>query len=282
MKITICIPTCNRPENLKNAIESIMEGAIKPQEIVISDDSRPEVALQTKKIAEKYGVKYVEGPRKGLTLNQKNLLLHASGDFIVFLDDDMRIPENYIEEMIRCYSEYSKKYGEKIIITGREIRNGEEVTPGELTFLGYQARPFRNPENVKAIVKGSTLFPRKFLEKVYFDGVLSYGFDEVDLTQQALLMGYRIIFCPSVVNIHQHASAGREKYGYLVEKNRIYEMLKIYGVYQRNILHFLLYLIAGPLHLLLYAMKTMQFSLIRAIPSAFINFYHFYRRWKWR
>jgi len=50
MKITICIPTCNRPENLKNAIESIMEGAIKPQEIVISDDSRPEVAPQTKKL----------------------------------------------------------------------------------------------------------------------------------------------------------------------------------------------------------------------------------------
>ncbi|RKZ23192.1 hypothetical protein DRQ18_01115 [bacterium] len=282
IKISLCIPAYNRPGELERCLISVKKAKKKPWEVIVSDDSKEEVREKIKEICKKYGARYLPGPRKGLAMNEKNLVKNAKGNFIVFFGDDNQVTPEYFEEMEKSYLEYAEKYGERIIITGKEIRDGVEVTPGELTFLGYQAKEIEDRENAKAIVICSTLFPKEFLDRVYFDPVLDYGLDEVDLVYQALYHGYRIIFCSSIINIHLRSPAGREKYHWMLERNRVYEMLKIYGVYQRNILKFILYLFAGPLHLLLHAIKTWKFSLIKGIPSAMLNFYHFYRRWKWR
>jgi len=283
MKISLLIPTMNRPEELRRNLKSVFSGGVLPYEIIVSDDSDPEISKDIKKIVKEFsGVKYITGPRIGISGNINNLIKHAKGDFFVFLGDDNMVDKDYFKNMVICYHKYSKIYGKNIIITGKEIRNGEEVIPGEITFLGYQAKKTKDYTRVKANVECSTLFPANLFKYVKYDEALYYGSNEIDVVYQALYYRYRIIFCPEIVNIHKHSSINRNKYESSIEMNRIYETLKIYGIYDRNIWKFISFGIIAPIHILLYFVRHRRLSYknVSNIFKSYKMFLNFYNKWK--
>ncbi len=108
--ISIIIPTYNRPVELKNCLQSIMNQTVLPEEIIILDDGELEhVPLRHE--FEKKNVRYVYYKKKvkGLTKSRNIGVSLSSGEIIQFFDDDVILAPNYIEETKKFYLNYKQE-----------------------------------------------------------------------------------------------------------------------------------------------------------------------------
>ena len=92
-RVSVIIPTHNRPDLLPRAVESAFNAGADTEVIVVDDASHDDTAQVCRALA---GIKYIR-----LELNQgvagaRNIgLLASSADYVAFLDDDdLRLPES--------------------------------------------------------------------------------------------------------------------------------------------------------------------------------------------
>ena len=125
--VSICIPSYNRPVELRRLLDSIDSTQVDEIEIVICEDKAPkreEVRAQVDDFKKRslYQVVYIENEENcGYDKNLRNLINNANGEFVIFMgDDDMFIPGqldgylNYISQnrdcgyILRCYKNIYK------------------------------------------------------------------------------------------------------------------------------------------------------------------------------
>ena len=106
MKVTVIIPTCRTRPFIYEAIASILNQTIKPDEIIIVDDSGEPNNPRITKIEETYK----EVPNFKIVHNEKNMGIgfsrqrgveEATGDYICFLSSDDLWEPTYLEIMIK-------------------------------------------------------------------------------------------------------------------------------------------------------------------------------------
>jgi GT2 family glycosyltransferase len=250
MNVTVCIPTRNRPDDLAECLDSIAVSSIPVAEIVVSDDSTDERTREL--VAARYPyVKYVFGPRKGLGPNRNSAIAAASGEWILFLDDDARLGPDFLAEMMRArYANADRR----IIFTGIEKQLSGLVFPNDQTFLGFQKRPYGS-RDVNTVVINATLFPAALFKEMLFDPRLIYGYDEVDIASCARGAGYRIVLVPSAINLHFPSPVNRDYYSPHTEAARIYVTFKRYARAERRPFKALLFLVASFIHSLAHYIK---------------------------
>lgn len=95
MFFSILIPTYNRPDKLLSCLESINISRKDHKdiifEVIVSDDG--DLNWLNAEIREKYqSVMWIKGPENGPAANRNNAAKFASGDWLIFLDDDV-VPE---------------------------------------------------------------------------------------------------------------------------------------------------------------------------------------------
>lgn len=123
--VSILIPSYNRPEYLKIALESAINQTYKNIEIIVGDDStNEEVRKMMKSYLEKYkSIKYIyNGGQLGEfgLKNLKNILDISKGKFInVLMDDDIFHPEK-IKKMMNYYIEND---GITLVTSHRQLIN---------------------------------------------------------------------------------------------------------------------------------------------------------------
>jgi glycosyltransferase involved in cell wall biosynthesis len=92
---SVIIPTCNRNDNLARCLEALQEAENVLQferrdlccEVIVSDDGPAPNAEGL--IAEKFTwAKWIDGPKRGPAVNRNNSAKNASGEWLVFVDDD--------------------------------------------------------------------------------------------------------------------------------------------------------------------------------------------------
>lgn len=89
---SIIIPTCNRPDDLARCLRALASQLEQQScEVIVSDDSRDE---RTREMLKKDfpAVKIASGPRCGPGANRNAGARLASGEWLIFIDDDV-IPE---------------------------------------------------------------------------------------------------------------------------------------------------------------------------------------------
>jgi len=108
--LSICIPSYNRPSEVKRLLESI-DGKKEKIEIVICEDNSPKrdkirKAVEDYKKHSDYCVSYIENEYNcGYDKNLRECIKHASGKWIMFMgDDDMFVPG-----MLNKYMEFLEK-----------------------------------------------------------------------------------------------------------------------------------------------------------------------------
>src|SRR5690606_24280564 len=99
MNISICIPTCNRPDFLKQAVESCLNQTLLPYEILIGDDSpNNDSQSMVLELTKNRGVPikiYHNIPSLRQAGNTNFLFNNVSGDKTVLLhDDDLLLPDS--------------------------------------------------------------------------------------------------------------------------------------------------------------------------------------------
>jgi GT2 family glycosyltransferase len=90
--LSVIIPTCNRPEDLRRCLERLVAQVRfdAGEEVIVTDDGGTEEARQ---VVETFpGVRWTQGPRRGPAANRNHGASLATGEWLVFLDDDC-LPE---------------------------------------------------------------------------------------------------------------------------------------------------------------------------------------------
>ena len=110
MLLSICIPTYNRPEHLKNCLNSISKQNSKNFEVCISDNaSKTDIGKLIRPFKKKFKIRYKKNKRNlGFAMNVLNVSLMAKGKFIWFLGDDDLLTINSINILLRLIKKNPK------------------------------------------------------------------------------------------------------------------------------------------------------------------------------
>lgn len=107
MKYSVCIATYNGEKYIVEQLESIQMQLSKDDEIIISDDGSKDRTIEIVKEMQENDsrIVIVNGPQKGFSCNFENAMKYATGDVILFSDQDDIWEANKVEEIEKIYTE---------------------------------------------------------------------------------------------------------------------------------------------------------------------------------
>lgn len=114
-RVTAIIPTKNRSASVLAVIKSLAAQTRPPDEIVIVDqtpkrDSTEETVRNL--LPQSVHVKYLRNSNLNGAAAARNVAMrHATGDILLFLDDDVTLYPDFIERMLVCYEEFPDATG---------------------------------------------------------------------------------------------------------------------------------------------------------------------------
>jgi glycosyltransferase involved in cell wall biosynthesis len=222
------------------------KSTVLPNQVLVSDDS--DNGQITEELVARFPfATYQRGPRTGLGANRNTCVERVTSTRIVFIDDDVIIPPDFISSVLEICQAHS---GSELppIISGIEFkRSGNEslrIEPHNPDFWGFQKLP---PKGwYSAIVINATVFPSELFLKARFDPHLKYGSEEVDMARHAVSLGYRIFLEPSLFVHHYPSEINRGEYQNLVDASRMYSTAKAYLRYQRKPMKAFCYVMLAP------------------------------------
>ena len=235
-KVSVIIPTYNRAEFLRSAIESALNQTFTDLEIIVSDDKSTDHTREVVKSFNDRRIKYIlnEG-NKGPSATRNTAILASGGEFIAFLDDDDEWLQDKLQKQVEILDKSQPNicgvYSNRLFIdkmSGKVISDN----PGTERFKGnllYQLM-------IKSPIHTSTVVIRKrCLDKIgLFDETISYMEDRDMWIRLSINWNFEYISKPltkAYVHGCSHLShnlegqtAGREKllerYQHLFEKNK--------------------------------------------------------------
>ena len=124
MNISVIIPTYNRYELLKRAIESVMKQTYKVKEILVIDDGSTDETIQIKKLFP--SVRYFYQKNSGVSTARNLGIKKASCEWIAFLDSDDVWNEKKLQEQCLIHEKYPEllmSYTDEVWVRNNNIIN---------------------------------------------------------------------------------------------------------------------------------------------------------------
>jgi glycosyltransferase involved in cell wall biosynthesis len=106
-KVSICVPTCDRPELIATCIDSCLAQSYDEFEILIGDDSKDTRTRQliVTRYAREPRVRYARNqPPLGQARNVASLFQRASGDKILLIHDDDLLATDGVEKLVSLWT----------------------------------------------------------------------------------------------------------------------------------------------------------------------------------
>ena len=168
LKISVVIPTRNRPEDLADLLSTLLNQDHLPLEVLIIDDSEED---STKRVTDLFKpdfeavgckLKYVKGNCDGLPAARNLGVKISRGDLILFLDDDiLLLDKNTIKSIVTFFEKNPKALGVQPKVLSPTIhrkQNGMQIRfknyASKLLMLTYRAK---NKQKVRK--SGTDIFP---------------------------------------------------------------------------------------------------------------------------
>jgi GT2 family glycosyltransferase len=233
LSCSVVICTRDRPAELSRCLASVKRQSVSAQEIIVVDNGSVDEA--TRNVATSAEVIYVREDRLGLDIARNTGALRASGDIVVFTDDDVIVHRRWLERLVGAFT--APEIG---AVTGL-VLPGELATEAQLHFetfwsfgQGYQLKDvdhqrFRaHPAAVYpawTIGAGASMaFRRDVFRTVgLFDPRLDVGqagcSGDSEFWYRLLSKGYTCRYTPAAVAFHFHRrtseSLSRQIYYYM-------------------------------------------------------------------
>jgi GT2 family glycosyltransferase len=104
--LSVVILTCDRPDDLDRALDSVLAQDVLPAEIVLVDDGAIDPGPRRARL-EAAGVRlvYHRKDRRGISRSRNIGAAQAGGDLIMYLDDDERMEPGYIAALLDVFAE---------------------------------------------------------------------------------------------------------------------------------------------------------------------------------
>jgi glycosyltransferase involved in cell wall biosynthesis len=101
-RVSVCIPTCDRPEYFEIALQSVLSQSPTPYEVLVGDDSgNNETEQVVRNYSNEHRIKYLKNaPPLGQAGNVHRLFQEAEGDFLILLHDDDRLVDGALRTLL--------------------------------------------------------------------------------------------------------------------------------------------------------------------------------------
>jgi len=174
--VSVIIPTYNRSQLLKEAIESVLKQSHTDFEVIVVDDGSTD---DTRSVVEQISddrLIYFYKENGGHCSSRNYGFIKAKGQYIALLDHDDLWPENYLEIMVsrlQNQSQYGFAYTRVLLLnedqTTKPFATEDRYITGWVTKSFFKGGP--------CIMPSATLFKKEILKDFYFDEVLKLGED---------------------------------------------------------------------------------------------------------
>ena len=125
LKLSIVIPTKNRASELRTLLRGLVRQTTLPDEINVVDDSNN---AETKELIKQeqadflgkgIRLKYLRGDQKKKSISAARNIgtANSTGDIVCFLDDDVVLADDFLQEILRIYETYPDAKGVQGYIT---------------------------------------------------------------------------------------------------------------------------------------------------------------------
>jgi len=239
MTVSIIICTRNRADSLKNTLESIGQTSVpagwKVEVIVVDNNSSDHTAsiVRDARLGN-VDLRYANAPIPGQCQARNTGLREAKGEIIMFTDDDIHVPSNWIPAM--CHP---------ILNEAADAVTGGVTFPPNVPALSL--RPFSSlrswfactedldPQKPSRMVGANMTFHRRVLDRISgFDvelgpGALGFG-DDTLFSRQIQVAGYKLVGALDVV-VEHHFDLSR------LTKERLINLARNMGRTQAFIAH---------------------------------------------
>ena len=243
--ITTVIPTRNRPKDLLNAINSLCTQSRLPDELIIVDQSVDDLSFRAvnNTLSKFKQIKhiYIHDPRiLGLVDAKRVAVNHASGDIICFLEDDVVLEANYIQQIELGFTKNPNMIGCSGVITNppkanflyrflfnifhRGIFNDNRMKVRSV-YHGYD----HNLIESNMLSGGVSAWRREIFDEVEFDVANGFHmFEDIDFsTRVARHYGNRLFINPNARLAHYCSLINRDLLG-ARERRKIRECFTYY------------------------------------------------------
>jgi glycosyltransferase involved in cell wall biosynthesis len=194
--VSVLIPTLDRYQHLRSVLSQLRDQTVKPIEVIVVDQTQE--SPRDRKIAADYAdlnLRYVERDTPGQSSARNAGIAEASGEAILFLDDDVELPPGLIADHLRAME-----------------HTGCDVSCGIVDEVGAGPPPptslFMRTSNVLPL--GNSLIQRQALST---SGLLDLAFDkgaraDHDLGMRLHSSGALMILNPDARLLHLRAPRG--------------------------------------------------------------------------
>lgn len=107
---TVIVCTRNRPQDLSRCLASLGDQCPPPSQIVVVDQSVGPEAEETTRVTARsdVAIDHVISSGTGLSLARNEGAMRATGEFLLFTDDDCEVAENWYQEWLRVLTSDSR------------------------------------------------------------------------------------------------------------------------------------------------------------------------------
>jgi len=207
--VSTVVLTRDRPESLRRCLGSLRANRYRPLEIVVVDNgsaaSRENFRAWLTGWDDELPVKYVECEPDGFAALRQRSYDHASGEFVVSIDDDCEADEHMVERVVERF-----RSEPDVGMIGGRLDNvgfsGDERFKGR-GRLGVNGRyePVEDPAEAELFGSANQSVRRRaFDEAGGYDPYFTDGMEEADLALSLRAAGWRVVYDPDVHVRHHH------------------------------------------------------------------------------
>jgi glycosyltransferase involved in cell wall biosynthesis len=240
VQAAVIVATKDRPAMLQECLESILNGAVKPESLIVVDNASASSAtadLVRELAASDHTIHYVREDVPGLARAHNAALRYVNSPVVAFTDDDVVVDHQWLKRIVHTFESDESVTCVTGMIAPRELDTlPQQWLEGNLTYdKGLQRRIFDAtshrpsdplfPYTSGAFGSGANMaFRTSYLqERGGFDGALgagtvAMGGDDLAAFYDVISSGNRLVYEPAAVVLHQHprqyAALKRQTYGY--------------------------------------------------------------------
>ncbi len=243
-KISVIIVNWNVAESFSRCIKSVLDTNYSNLELILIDnnsDKRPKIPQDPK-------VTYIQNKSNiGLPKAWNQGIEIITGDYVLILNPDTRLPTDFFEKGLSLL-----KSDSKIGIIGPKFTDPDGTPQGSVSheisvlnairefWLGQKGSfekyiPIENLPLEVDTVSGACMFiPRSVIQKIglFTEKVFMY-YEEKDYCRRVRKAGLKVVFDPNVIIIHEHGQSAMqnpEVNKYIIQASKWYNGLVKYYI----------------------------------------------------
>jgi len=217
---SVVVCTRDRPEDLRRFLDSVRPAAGPDVEVIVVDNAPSDD--RTERLAAGYPVRYVREPRPGLNWARGRGARTATGEVVLYTDDDVVVDAGWVDAMRRPFADPGVAAVTGLVAAIELETAAQEQFERFVGFgRGFDRREFSigviAPVAASRVGAGASMAIRRAL-------VLGLGLFDVELDcgtaarssgdhyafYRLLTLGYRLVYNPEALSWHRHRPGAEE------------------------------------------------------------------------